>query len=259
MILMTLNIELLLVSLFAAFFVGVVKGGFGGIMALLGVPIVTLATSPQQALAIMLPLMCVMDTVAIMRYWRKWEIKSLRALVPSALGGIGVGSYFVNILSGAYLRLFIAMVAFQFCLKHFLTHGSNHPSPQRNKEKTTTLVATAWGFISGLSSVLAHAGGPALNAYLLPQHLPKTRYQSTVNAYYIIINYSKILPYALLGLFTSETLMICLLSIPIAIIGTYVGVWLHYRISQTTFYRIAYIAFFCSGCKLTYDALSELI
>jgi uncharacterized membrane protein YfcA len=49
----------------AVIMVGLSKGGFGGAMALLGVPLMALAISPVQAAAILLPILIVMDIVSL--------------------------------------------------------------------------------------------------------------------------------------------------------------------------------------------------
>jgi uncharacterized membrane protein YfcA len=49
----------------AVILVGLSKGGFGGTMALVGVPLMALIMSPVQAAAIMLPILVIMDISAL--------------------------------------------------------------------------------------------------------------------------------------------------------------------------------------------------
>ena len=44
---------------------GISKGGFGGGLGVIAVPLMALVISPIQAAAILLPILCVMDIVAI--------------------------------------------------------------------------------------------------------------------------------------------------------------------------------------------------
>ena len=49
----------------AVILVGLSKGGLGGALALMGVPILALVISPVKAAAIMLPIMIIMDLVGL--------------------------------------------------------------------------------------------------------------------------------------------------------------------------------------------------
>ena len=53
----------------AVLLVGLSKGGFGGAMALLGVPLMSLVMPPVQAAAILLPILIIMDVVSLWA-WR---------------------------------------------------------------------------------------------------------------------------------------------------------------------------------------------
>jgi len=54
-----------LVAIPAVVLVGLSKGGLGGALALMGVPLMALAVSPVQAAAIFLPILIVMDLVSL--------------------------------------------------------------------------------------------------------------------------------------------------------------------------------------------------
>jgi len=49
------------VAIFAVLIVGISKGGFGGGLGLLAVPVMALVISPLKAAAILLPILCVID------------------------------------------------------------------------------------------------------------------------------------------------------------------------------------------------------
>ncbi|MGB0282895.1 MAG: sulfite exporter TauE/SafE family protein, partial [Neptuniibacter sp.] len=49
----------------AVLIVGISKGGFGGGLGLIAVPMMALVISPVQAAAIMLPILCIMDLFAL--------------------------------------------------------------------------------------------------------------------------------------------------------------------------------------------------
>ena len=59
---------------------GISKGGFAGPIAILAIPIMALSMSPVVAAAILLPVLLVMDVVALYIYWNKNK--------PNPLNGI---------------------------------------------------------------------------------------------------------------------------------------------------------------------------
>src|SRR3546814_5898614 len=77
--------------------------------------------------------------------------------------------------------------------------------------------------VSGFTSFTAHAGGPPVNVYLLPLGLPKTQYQATTVAFFLLVNYGKLIPYTGLGLFTGENLATSAALFPVAVAGILSG------------------------------------
>ncbi|MEL6601265.1 MAG: sulfite exporter TauE/SafE family protein, partial [Pseudomonadota bacterium] len=59
-----------------------------------------------------------------------------------------------------------------------------------------------------------------------------------------------------LGLFTGQTLVANLFLAPIAIAGTWLGVWAHRMIPETVFFAITYVLLTLTGTKLIFDALT---
>ena len=75
----------------AVILVGLSKGGLGGAMALIGVPLMSLVVSPVQAAAIMLPILIVMDIVSLWTWRGQRDPVTLRLMLPGAMVGIGIG------------------------------------------------------------------------------------------------------------------------------------------------------------------------
>ena len=98
---------------------GISKGGFGGGLGVVAVPLMALVVSPVQAAAILLPILCLMDVVAVWAYRRRWVWPELRVLVPASLLGIGIGTLMFEYMSPAIIRLMLGVVALSFTLNHW--------------------------------------------------------------------------------------------------------------------------------------------
>jgi uncharacterized membrane protein YfcA len=231
---------------------GVGKGGFGGGIGVLSVPMMAVFISPAKAAAIMLPLLCLMDIFGCWHYWRKWDNSNLKILVPAAIVGIFIGSLTFRFLSDAHIRIMIGTIAIVFVF-HFLRHHNTGNKTAPNHRK-----GSFWGALAGFTSFGVHAGGPPVNVYLLPQQMDKTLFVGTTVIFFTIVNYVKLIPYGLLGQLTFANLSTSLALSPLAPLGVWLGVQLHRKVNQTYFYRFCYAFLFITGVKLLYDGLTHL-
>jgi hypothetical protein len=243
-----------LVAIPAILLVGISKGGFGGGVGLIGTPMVALVTTPTRAAAILLPILCAMDIVGVIAYRRSWDPVNMRILVPASVVGILLGTATFRYLDENLIRLLIGTLALAFVLRYWLASGvpTEPKAPDRR-------AGSVWAAISGFTSFVAHAGGPPLSVYLLPQQMDKTLFVGTTVIYFTFVNYLKLIPYSFLGQFSGENLVTSLLLSPLAPLGMWLGIWLHRRIDERLFYQTVYLMLAVVGLKLLYDGLAPLI
>jgi uncharacterized protein len=107
---------------------------------------------------------------------------------------------------------------------------------------------------AGFTSFIAHAGGPPINAYLIPLKLKPVVYAATTSYLFFFINLSKWIPYAWLGLLDIRNFATSLVLIPFAPIGVWIGVRIAKHIKPDLFYKLLYTGMLLTGCKLVWDA-----
>lgn len=239
-----------MVSLPAVLLYGVAKGGFGGAIAILAVPLMALVMPPAQAAAILLPILVLMDMVVIYSYRGHYDAYALKLLLPGALLGIALGFFVAEKLNDDVMRLIVGVVALvfglQFLLRVLSGFGAKHSRP----------VAALFGGVAGFTSFSIHAGGPPLAMYLLPKGLPPMTYAGTAGLFFAVVNLVKLPPYYLLGQFSEENLLYSLVLMPLAPVGVLVGRWL-VRISDPAFYyRVIAGCLVLVGFKLIYDGVA---
>jgi hypothetical protein len=245
------------VAAVAILITGISKSGFGGGSGGVAVPLMSIFIAPPEAAGIMLPILCAMDLFGVHAYRGKWSWSHLRVLLPGAIIGIVAGAFAFGALPVDAIRLLLGLIAVTFALNRWL----------RVTERLAARAASAagppgraagvfWGAVSGFTSTLAHAGGPPFAIWVLPQKLDKTVLVATSVVYFLVVNYVKLVPYAFLGQLSGANLSAALLFSPLAPIGIALGVWLHKRMSEPTFYAISYALLFATGLKLIWDALS---
>jgi hypothetical protein len=236
----------------AVLFFGMAKGGMGAAFGLISVPLMSLAVAPLQAAAILLPILLVMDVVAVKSFWQEWDMLNLRLTLPGAMLGILVGSFTFQYFSDAAIRLLLGVMVVLF-IANYLFNKSLEP------KKPTLGRGTWWGALSGFTSFGIHSGGPPISIFVLPQRLDKRRLMATFALFFALVNIVKVVPYAALGQFSRDNLMTSLVLIPLAPVGVLLGVWLLDRIDEDKIYGLSYFGLGLLGIKLTYDGVLGLL
>lgn len=239
----------------ALLIVGIAKGGLGGGIGILGVPLMALAIGPVQAAAIMLPILMVMDGFALRQWWGRWDLPNLRVVLPGAIAGIVLGTFTFRYLSEDHIRVLIGVIAVGFVVNHFagLLAGRRLPPGRREPRP---VAGSFWGALSGFTSFGVHAGGPPINVYLLRQGLDKSTFQATSVIFFAIVNWVKVPPYAWLGQLQLDNLTTALVLSPLAPLGIWLGAWLHHRIDETWFFRVIYASLLVVGVRLIWIGLT---
>ena len=227
---------------------GISKGGFAGPIAILSLPIMSLAMSPVMAAAILLPVLLIMDVIAMYLYWKTWDMKNIKIIIPPALIGIFIGAMTFNYSSDDSIRIIIGTIAILFILLTIIQKNNLLIKPSKTK-------GTFWSLIAGYTSFLIHSGGTPVNFYLLPQKLNKTIYVGTMTLTFLIINVIKLVPYYYLGQFVIPNIKASLILSPLAPISIYLGYYLHKKVNEEVFYFFIYLFLAIGGVKLIYDGI----
>lgn len=238
----------------AVLIVGLAKGGFGGGISVLGIPLMSLVIPPLDAAAIMLPIMIVMDVVALSAWWGVFDRRSVTVLIPATVLGIAIGWAVAAYVTDGAVRLIVGAVAIGFTLTYVLGEGSEAKPRVQNVAK-----GAFWGTVAGFTSFVSHAGGPPTQMYLLPLKLDPKLLAGTMVLVFAVANFVKLLPYAMLGQLSNDHLIVSAVLLPVAPVATVLGARLVRIVSVDTFYRVTYAALFVIGLKLLYDGATGLV
>lgn len=242
------------VAVAAVILAGLAKGGFAGV-AMLSTPLLTLVFPPIQAAAILLPILVLQDTISIIVFRKSVDCRILAVLVPGAVLGIGLGYLFAAALSGPVMEIAIGAISIVFALKSLFIPSATFVPPKR-LDVPLGLIA---GALSGLTSMVAHAGAPPFQMYVLPKRLSRDNFIGTSAVFFAIVNWSKLPPFILLGQLTAANLVTSLLLSPIALASTLAGVWLVKRVDAACFFPVILILLVAVGFYLITVGLAGII
>jgi uncharacterized membrane protein YfcA len=241
-----------LVSIPGVMLYGIAKGGFGGPIPILAVPLMALVMPPTQAAAILLPILLVMDALVVKTYWGIYDRKALHVLLPGALVGVLVGYLLAGAMNEHYMRILIGILSLGFGAQSFVSLGSTI-----GKEHGAA-GGSFFGALSGFTSFSIHAGGPPFTMYLMPKQLTPLTYAGTAGIFFAVVNTVKVVPYYALGQFSSENLLFSLALVPLAPLGVKIGHYLVQRSEPGFYYRVISFFLVVLGVKLLWDGLAGL-
>jgi uncharacterized protein len=239
-------------AIVASLLVGASKGGLPGV-GVLGVPVLSQATSPVVAAGLLLPILITSDLYGLWVYRKNYDLRNIKIMVGASLIGIGIGWATAHITSGSLVKLIVGVIGISYFIDALLKRD------RVLKPKSADLPrGIFWGSIAGFTSFVAHAGGPPFQMFVLPQKLDKMTYAGTATIAFAIINLIKLPPYWMLGQISMTSLEICVWLTPVAILGAFAGYRLTKIIPEKLFFRFVETALFLLSLKLIWDGVGGL-
>lgn len=239
------------VAIPAVLLMGISKSGFGAGFGSLATPLLALAVPVPQAAAIMLPLLLVMDAVGLKALFMQRDAALIRLLVPAGLLGTIVGTLSFGLLAPKVVAGIVGALTLLFLAQRLLF------PPRADAPAAPRWLGFGLGVASGFTSFVAHAGSPPISAYVLPLRLAPITFTATMATFFAVINLSKWIPYAWLGLIEWRNVTTSLVLMPLAPLGVWLGIRLVPLIGPALFYRLVYVGMFLTGTKLLWDGLKQ--
>ena len=163
---------------------------------------------------------------------------------------LGLGYLLFRVLDHRAIAIMMAVTTLIF-VGLWLLKGAEVTMRPRSTPK-----AVMAGITSGVTTMVAHSGGPPLAMYLLPLGLSKDVYAGTTSLFFTVGNVTKAVPWLLLVQPTADLWMlmaICLLAVPT---GVSLGWKLHGLLDQRQVYRACYGLLVITAAKLLWDGVS---
>jgi hypothetical protein len=250
----------------AVFLIGVTKSGFGSGVGLMIVPMTVMAMDHtrhggHQALGLMLPLLIAGDLFAVGQYRHLFSLQIVKRLLPGTVVGVVLGGLLLWWFQHQPPRLLEPLIKIEVGFESVALVGLHWwrvwrgqalhvtPSPLRNN---------LTGLFAGISSTLAHAAGPIIALYLLPQRLERQLFVGTCAIYFFMLNTIKLPVYAKADMFSPEMLTLALWLLPLVAAGALFGFWVNRRLNDELFSKIVYAVTFLLGWYLLFDGVRGL-
>jgi uncharacterized protein len=234
----------------AVIITGISKTGLGAGVGGVAVPMMSQVIAPGVAAGIMLPILCVMDILGLRAYRGKWEWSKVRHMMLPAISGITLGALSFGSLSVNTTKALLGAISVAFSLYQLV------PALRELKSwLPESLRPWIWCSLAGFTSTLAHAGGPPVTIYLWPKKLDRAEFMAITIVFFTVVNFVKLIPFAMLGQLSLANLGTALVLMPFAPIGVWLGVRLNTVINDVIFRRVTLACLFLLGVRLLYEGL----
>ena len=200
----------------AAVLVGFTKTSVGGI-GILAVVLMALAVPGKASPGVLLPMLIVADIFAVVYYRRHCDWKVLARIFPAAAIGIAVGYLIVDALPARVFERVIGGIILAMLVMGLVIEK------RRPAFSNGSLWAGLVGFVAGIVTMIANAAGPIFGIYLLQLGLGKHSFVGTRAWLFLVLNIFKVPFSAGLGLITMESLKLNAMSVPLILLGAYLG------------------------------------
>jgi uncharacterized membrane protein YfcA len=243
-----MSVSLILTMMLVGFFIGVGKTAIGG-LGLVSAALLANVLSAKQSTGVILVLLLVGDLFAIGIYKKHVEWKVLKGLMWPVAAGLLVGVAFLANVSDLSLKrtigwiVLILVAAFpisQRFLKGEIDLALRYPRA----------IGSTLGSMAGFMSMVANAGGPPMNIYLLLRKNSVLNFLGNNAWLFFLLNASKV-PFMLaLGIIKFQSLQYILPAVPTVAIGALLGRKYISRINQELFQNITLVSAAAAGLNL---------
>lgn len=182
--------------LLATLLIGFSKGGLGGpVPVALVTPILVTVMPAAEAVGIVLPLLMVADAFALWVYWKKWDIREIKLLLPMAVVGVIMGSLLLASLAQHDLLFRRLLGAFTLLVVVYKVTSERLRTVEYQPQRWHGWLV---GWLSGFASAVANVGAPPFTAYMLLKEVSPIVFIANTTLLFAIVNALK-LPGALLS------------------------------------------------------------
>ena len=229
------NTTVFLIMLAAVtFLISLSKGGLGGMAGTLSTPLMALVMPVNQVLGLLLPIMLLADVFSVALHWRRWNGRLVWLLIPGAVVGVTIGTYFIANVSTHVLKIGLAIIALLFVVYKLLEKRILGSLRYEERNWHGWLAGTTAGF----TSAMAHSGVPPISIYLMLQDVSPGVFIATSVLFYAILNWIKVPYYYFTGMFDFQQLWQIAWVFPIVPLGVWIGRWLVTKVSKVIFDNI---------------------
>ncbi len=231
-----------IIFLFAGFTQGV--SGFGSI--LLSLPLLALFLDIKVVIPLTALAGVSMSVILFVQLRRHFDWNKILPILLGALPGVPVGVFFLKKMDRGTIHWILGILLVVYSLYGLLLRSPRKGIDQR--------WGYAFGFFGGCLGGALSAGGPPVIVYTSLQKWSKDQIKVTIQGFFLSAGPTVILMHVLSGLTTPIVLRFYAVSLPVLVLGTYLGSLLYGIIREEHYKKLVFILLGFLGLFMIYRA-----
>jgi uncharacterized membrane protein YfcA len=198
---------------------------------MLAVPLLANIFGGQLSSGIMLPMLVLADVLGVWYYHRHASWHHLKILFPWSAVGVILGTVVGKYIDDNIFRIIMAVIIVaSVIIMLWLERGHKEEVPHNKAFGVTS------GILGGFTSMVGNLAGTVMAVYFLSMRLPKNAFIGTTAWFFMVTNWFKV-PFHVFAwkTITFNTFLLDLCTLPLIILGAYLGIIIVKKLSERTY------------------------
>jgi uncharacterized protein len=236
--------------LLIVFIATLIRSAFGFGEALVAVPLLAFSVPLEVAAPLAVLVSITIAGIVVVQDWKKIHVRSAGWLLLSTLFGIPLG---LLLLTSSHQRAVKATLGVVIIV--FSTYSLIGRTPLELKRDSRGWLL-ACGFCAGVLGGAYGMNGPPLVVYGAMRRWSAQHFRATLQGYFLPASIIGMSGYGLAGLWTSTVTHYYLLSLPVTLLGVFLGRVINHRLHGEAFLKYIYFGLAGIGALLLAQAVT---
>jgi uncharacterized membrane protein YfcA len=205
--------------------------GFG--QALIAMPLLAMVVEFKIATPLVAFVLMTIAAVILLKNWRVVDLSAVWRLVLSSCLGIPVGLFLLKGIPEGLMKVFLGLLVILFSLYNLASRYLKRTDLRRVSGGSQ--IAYLFGFIAGVAGAAYNTSGLVITIYAALRDWSPDRFRSTLQSYFVFTGILILASHGLAGLWTPYVLRLYVTSLPLMLVGIFLGGKLNRFIPQGQF------------------------
>ncbi len=248
--------------LFILFVATLIRSAFGFGEALVAVPLLAFFIPLEVAAPLAVLVSITVAAIVVVQDWNKIHLQSTGWLVFSTLFGIPLGLLLLmnshqRLVKGTLAVIIMAFAAYALFDQNVFGKEAGARAPLELKEDHRGWLLVC-GFLAGVLGGAYGMNGPPLVVYGAMRRWSAPHFRATLQGYFLPASIIGMVGYWLAGLWTHAVTHYYLLSLPVTLLGVFLGRAINHRLHGDAFVKYLYVGLGGIGALLLVQATGLL-
>jgi uncharacterized protein len=235
---------LILLVIFAA---TLLRSSFGFGDALLAMPLLAMLIDMKTGTPLVAMVASTIALVILFRQWRQVHLAGAWRLILSSMLGIPLGLWLLTRGDDLILKIILGLGITIFSLYKIFHPRLFHLATERS--------AWIFGFVGGVLGGACNTNGPAIVVYGTLRGWAPPVFRATLQGYFLPVGLMIVAGHLGTGLWSGSVIRLYAMSLPLVLLGIWLGGHLNRRIAPERFEKQVYLLLATAGLLLLWQTL----